>query len=297
MAPLYKVDSSPGKGQGIFVTKAITAGTVILQDNMIMLIRKDVSTVTNQDVRVAFERLSPSEQTQFMSLHEGKERAKTQMMRKYRTNIFGGEDYCFLCLNISKANHSCLPNASIAGVSGSNSRVLIAARDLDVGEEVLINYQKHAECMTTQHRRASLEDLYGIVCSCQLCQRTGSEAEISDARRQLIDAIRFRLQDFQLLQSTSRNVPTLQEMCAYQFLLVKLQEAEMIAPELIALSYQEAAQVLRRQMESSVSTQRDWFSSTVVLKQWTEMAARFMSASQVRKAPGCASGMGIWSMK
>ena len=61
----YEIKLSPGKGEGVFATKDLAAGALILQDTKIM------ETKTGSDIVEAFNRLSLTEQEVFMQLHEG----------------------------------------------------------------------------------------------------------------------------------------------------------------------------------------------------------------------------------
>ena len=68
---LYTIKPSPGKGNGVFATKTIVVGTVILRDTEVMRIHTAPGQeVTDDEVRCAFEQLSPSEQVSFLSLQE-----------------------------------------------------------------------------------------------------------------------------------------------------------------------------------------------------------------------------------
>ena len=104
---VYAIKPSPGKGNGVFATKAIIAGTVIIRDTEVMRIHSAPGQeVKDDEVRRAFEQLSPSEQASFLSLPESITKvAGTQLRRIYVGNGFGdmlGEHH--INLIISKVN-------------------------------------------------------------------------------------------------------------------------------------------------------------------------------------------------
>lgn len=68
---LYAIKPSPGKGRGIFATKAIPAGTNVMKDRIALQVQKAGPSVREEDVLKGFEKLSPADQQRFLELHDG----------------------------------------------------------------------------------------------------------------------------------------------------------------------------------------------------------------------------------
>ena len=75
---------------------------------------------------------------------------------------------------IGRVNHSCMPNArlqSLRGETEAAGATLTAIRDIEVGEEVAIDYLAQFDGSMVQ-KRAHLMEQYRFSCNCKLC--TGS---------------------------------------------------------------------------------------------------------------------------
>ena len=176
MSPPYEIRASLGKGYGVFATRSIPAGTLILSDHHVMVIAKDGGKrrSSEHDIQLAFEGLEQEQVEQFLSLHAGPEDGRTLVERIYTTNRFGklvetimlnstdhsiGDfDSSYLCLTISRLNHACSPNA--ASYAGETDDVddIRAIAPIREGEEICISY-RYDLCwiMTREQRRAFLE--------------------------------------------------------------------------------------------------------------------------------------------
>ena len=64
-----------------------------------------------------------------------------------------------------------------------------ATRDIEPGEEVLIEYTSALIQRSRAERRAILREAFGFDCTCRACSRTGSAATASDERRAKIDRL------------------------------------------------------------------------------------------------------------
>jgi hypothetical protein len=78
-----------------------------------------------------------------------------------------------LWIHIANANHACLSNAVRSFIG--DIIILRAARDIRAGEEITISYQKPAPLLVD--RQKALSDSWGFRCSCPLCT---SEAALGD---------------------------------------------------------------------------------------------------------------------
>lgn len=101
MAMPYEIKSSDGKGEGVFATRDIAVGEVIMEDDKTM-----VTTSTTSVLR-AFEDLSLDDQTRFLQLHEGGKSYFSKIQRIY-----------YVCIN------ACAMHAGVAGLNLSAGKLL-----------------------------------------------------------------------------------------------------------------------------------------------------------------------------
>lgn len=64
-------------------------------------------------------------------------------------------------------NHSCTPNLDVTFPANNSNAEFVAARDIDVGEQLSISYIDAA--MSYASRQQQLEWAYGFRCTCDLC--------------------------------------------------------------------------------------------------------------------------------
>lgn len=111
------------------------------------------------------------------------------------TNVFGHDDedehsgqlYRVLRVyhDISRANHSCRPNAVLAWDPQSRRGHLRALRRIAQGEEITINYllsEKHSLAVQ-ETRRAHLSRHWGFDCNCEVCSLAEDELVNDDQLR------------------------------------------------------------------------------------------------------------------
>ena len=107
---------------------------------------------TDQQVQQAFSQLLEKDQEKFLQLHEGCRAFETKLLRIYKANAFGsGLGGCHICLNISKLNHSCVPNAELSEGEGDDAAVdIVAVKEIKKGEEVFISKYSPKEYLSTR---------------------------------------------------------------------------------------------------------------------------------------------------
>ena len=88
---LYEVKTSPSKGNGVFATRAISAGTIVMKDKVAITIKKDPPTIQPVDVDKAVSALHTADQERFFALHEGSRPYSSRAFRIYKANAFGSE--------------------------------------------------------------------------------------------------------------------------------------------------------------------------------------------------------------
>jgi hypothetical protein len=187
-------------GRSMFTVQDIAKGSLILEDNPLMICdtRKRTKWVDVADAWWARERargtdiiiqayaqLSQPAQVSFGQLHRRVAGASSTLSRKIdrmEQNAFnfevGAQNQVHLVVfnNISAINHSCVPNATVDIFKGEagNPRPrgqgrLIATKDILRGSEILINYTPDRWLDDPATRGAVLHDQWHFDCTCPGC--------------------------------------------------------------------------------------------------------------------------------
>ncbi|KAK4246801.1 hypothetical protein C7999DRAFT_41784 [Corynascus novoguineensis] len=195
----FELRSSVGKGWGVFATRRIARGALILREDPLFIIRKHPAHIIEEDVWRAFQQLLPDQKQQFLLLRDNSVKPFTSMNAACAENSFSlrtpGESKKSkapaqgLFLLHSRFNHSCLPNAKIPIVEGESIESF-AVRDILPGEEITICYEPDFECQTRLERHEVLR----FTCDCEVCQPGTLFQQLSDSRRRLIRGLEYLTQ-------------------------------------------------------------------------------------------------------
>ena len=192
---LYTIKESPGKGLGMFATKDIRKGTRILTEKQFFsLTKRSVVSLsdpqTPNDIPRAFDCLSATEKRKYLSLHCPKMPDCSRVFSIYEANCYEmGAGTC-ICLDASRINHSCIPNAHYSWNSSIERETVHAVKDILKGEEITISYCPAIR--TLEERKRDLEP-YVFTCSCPACQTETDFGINSQIRRQ-----QMRIRDHQI---------------------------------------------------------------------------------------------------
>ena len=210
----FELKPSPGKGWGVFATRKIEQGDVILRERPLFTIQKSAEEVTEEDLWMAFLQLKPDEGKQFQLLRDNGNASSpfSRMTHAFAENswlISGNPQIHGLYLLHSRFNHSCIPNSKVPSHSGEITS--FAVRDIAPGEEITFCYYTELKCMTMDERHKDLE----FVCNCKACLPGSAFQQLSDMRRTLMRGLNF----FQTgtdpigerLKSTSPIIPELRK--------------------------------------------------------------------------------------
>ncbi|KAK4622149.1 hypothetical protein CLAFUW4_07084 [Fulvia fulva] len=263
MAESYEIRLTAEKGYGVFATKDIEAGTVILTDAKIMRIRSTwYKPARTRHILKAFSKLSRLDKDHFMKLHDTESEKKT-VRGIFHTNSFGDEETSWVYLSISRFNHACTPNADV-GLDGSEQDCVRATALISAGDGITISYRPDiCELWPRAQRRMILED-WGFICRCSACDRTDYEVKLSDARRKIVWALYWRkdfiepvdyslFEDFSydqyesavnLVQRARTKTPTAKTSVAHHLLLAYALEAEGVEKGMFTNAYHNAAEAL-----------------------------------------------------
>lgn len=102
----------------------------------------------------------------------------------FRSNAFDiGLDRQAVFPGISRINHSCLPSAEGNFHEGLGKLNVHATRDIQDGEEVMINYLKETGVALREQRQAKLLEGYGFDCNCTACDAKSPSGKDGEDRR------------------------------------------------------------------------------------------------------------------
>ncbi|KAI7360954.1 hypothetical protein KC354_g8463 [Hortaea werneckii] len=265
-------------GLGVFAARTIPPGTVIMHDRAIMKLKLKHVQFTDEEVRDSFNLLSDADKIRVLKLHEGHRPFKTKLMRIYKANSFGAKGFTKVHVDISRVNHSCVPNADkqddTEGDEKTDAANLVAIRTIAQGGEILICYNSNFEGMTVTQRNNILDSYYSFRCSCPACTLPPKERILSDTRRRLINVLSSKCSGFEPLdlsqldhlnrqnaenpamamgrpQFPLRVALSISEKTAFSVLLAELMQAEGLTNVFTADLYRVAAYHLMQQMSEN----------------------------------------------
>lgn len=182
---------TPDKGRGLFAVVDIPRGMrLLVEDPLVTITPPPIvpgvgfslqamqSTMTD-----AYSRLTPSQKQEYLSCHEvrfgeeGKDETEEggvhsgRLLRILRSNAYNTRDgRVGLYPKVALINHDCRPNVlntdAVDAVTGGYKRIIVAARDIVAGEELVTTYIPLLA--DTANRRARLAQ-YGFTCMCSSC--------------------------------------------------------------------------------------------------------------------------------
>ena len=180
---LYKIASIPGKGKSLIALQKITPGTLILSEAPLITTDVILSGETiESDLARALKSLPRDSQRAFLSLHNNYPGQGTPLQNIIRSNGYplgASSDVGGVFENISRINHSCLPNAVHSWNASRGQETVYAVRDINEGEEVTLSYLAGGP---SSSRKAQLKDNFGFECRCELCSLPSKLLQASDAR-------------------------------------------------------------------------------------------------------------------
>ena len=122
---------------------------------------------------MVFEGSSSETQNKWMELsdvHAADDKQKSPGGILRTNGVDDAEDHANLYSQMSRMNHSCAPNAVRVSTGDSGGVAVVARKQIDEGEEVMINYMDGADDgKPVEQRRKHLMQQYTFHCTCPLC--------------------------------------------------------------------------------------------------------------------------------
>ena len=259
--PLLVVRPVEGKGMGLFTTRKVKAGRMLLKEKPLLLMeyedeedQKD-KYMPMTTIEAEFNKLSVEDKNKIYGLRslEGPVASMKDVHDQNSIklgNIIGANAYEIKYQNGEvkmavyekhmRINHSCKPNVSKASWSSWTSGepgagdilVVKALQDLPKNTELLNNYldDQLRVFKTRTERRTELMRDWGFLCKCEVCSLTGKDLENNELiRRKLKENSKLMIQSVEL---SYKRIKTLDDfMKDYEVLAEMLDLMEKIQPE------------------------------------------------------------------
>lgn len=216
----YEISYLPGKGQCMIARRDMRAGEVIVTEKP--LINMPDSVYSYEDMRDIetwldrhMNRFSSEERIAFFDLADCRTPALTDgKEEKSALGIFFTNDMNFdgdaaVFPIISRANHSCVPNADFVTRGERRVQEIIATSNIAAGEEITLSYL-HAASEGSEgkkERQGYTRLWYGFQCRCGACSLDGQELILDEAARTRVREIQGLLADSSTAQHQVALVP------------------------------------------------------------------------------------------
>jgi len=169
-----KVQDIEGKGRGLVLARIVEAGTLLVKEQALMVLRRD--RVTEAEVQANLSKLTENDKRRIADLC-GKEEGSSTARDKFLNNAINtkGEEFG-LFPTIAMINHSCSPNA-VWGSTGKPSELEVrVTQPLKEGDEITVNYiGDRSVHLSPAQRREILEETWGFYCNCPACSEDKDE--------------------------------------------------------------------------------------------------------------------------
>ena len=201
--PPFIIRESPGKGRGLFATRKIKEGQIILDEYP--LLTWNVGMSFNEFGTTQFPIMDDDTKAMVLELNPGllccEEAPNDEMSKIYRIvtgnssriceekDLYTNTNEAGLYNNISLINHGCVTNAFPSWVMGDFKRQQVRAiMTIEKDQEILISYREEEEfiCGSRESRRQFLLVAGGFLCQCSECSLKGEDLEENERMREVI---------------------------------------------------------------------------------------------------------------
>ncbi|KAK3314330.1 hypothetical protein B0H66DRAFT_483703 [Apodospora peruviana] len=197
----YAVRDVLGKGKGTIATAKIAKGQTILVDHVLVLSVAEypddvLRTEVQELLGTAVEQLSEPERIYELSRKgRNEEEGFSEVEDLLLSNSFlvevAGGSYMGLFPDLARVNHACNSNALMHFSEKTLAMTIVAARDIEPGEEITISYIDTG--LPYSERQETLHTIWGFNCTCSLCSAPPEARKASDARRTEIQILKEKV--------------------------------------------------------------------------------------------------------
>ena len=214
----YEIRPIPGKGYGCFALKPIKRGTRILADPPLLVV--PIAEYYQPDIQAAFDKLSPTDQALYFSLHSANGQDPANWPRQvhpsvtarehqrileqhnarvgkepslisiFQTNCMEMENGAAVFPNAARFNHSCNPNACFTWNPAIGKETIHIMNDVKQDDQITLAY-----CDMTHDKMLRRWELkhYGFLCDCPACDDDSNPRSFASQSA----ARRYRLMELQ----------------------------------------------------------------------------------------------------
>ena len=136
-----------------------------------------------------------------MRLHWPKRADCGRLVSTYESNCYEMGSGTCICLDASRINHSCLPNAHFSWNDNIERLTVHTVKDISEGEEISISY---CPAVRTLNQRKDALKPYLFTCHCPACRDDTVDGIISQMRRQQMLDLDQEIADYQCDPATAR---------------------------------------------------------------------------------------------
>ncbi|KAG9233977.1 hypothetical protein BJ875DRAFT_462863 [Amylocarpus encephaloides] len=178
---LWKIEDISGKGKGVIALKSITPGTLLISEAPIFTTEIITALSTaDSDIAKHLRTLPKDKQRAFLSLHNnfpGQKGPLTNILKSNGYPLGAGSEVGGIFENISRINHSCLPNAVHNWNPLLEQETVYVVRPIAEDEEITLSYHSGGP---SHARKSLLKENFGFDCTCALCSSSPSALKKSD---------------------------------------------------------------------------------------------------------------------
>jgi hypothetical protein len=190
--PVYEIKAVPGKGLGMFASKGIAAQQRIVVEAPLIIAK------SFKAAKVEATRLLEPRASSFWKLHD--KFAEQGQPKEAGGIVLSNAIPCWphsISVGgvhgiISRANHSCKPNARMFWEPVSGQSILLASRSILRGEEICISYLR-GHFWPRAKRVSYLQNCFGFECGCCACTAAVDKRKESDARQLVMGRLQRRI--------------------------------------------------------------------------------------------------------
>ncbi|TVY40909.1 SET domain-containing protein [Lachnellula occidentalis] len=195
--PPWEMRNIPGRGNGLFATRTLRRGDLILANTPMGVYQSDAFfpdyELGYKYLRKTFDQLPKSSREIFMRM--ATHSPGDAVMERINTNAFAGDfegaPHFLLYPETALMNHDCRPNAMYYHNVSTLIHATHASRTIHPGEEITITYINLLQ--TRSQRQELLSSIWGFTCTCRLC--TSPNAHLSDTHVSQILSLQNTLVD------------------------------------------------------------------------------------------------------
>ena len=198
---------SEKKGRGLVATRNIKKGSVVLEEDPLMLIKEG----KDLEARVleAHKMLTKNDKKKFGSLHALNRPERKKVLNIWSANSLStqvmksDEPLLGVYYRAALINHSCGPN-SVINFTEDRRIKIVAVEQIRAGEEVLINYLRPTvEQLLKYERQKMLRTRFEFSCECRVCSLSGQGLEVNQRLKKELSGIEASLQQYRDIQKVA----------------------------------------------------------------------------------------------